>query len=224
MHSSHNPTVRISCVAPRLLCIHQNNRPTSVCPALCTDINECAQPGICGPGQCYNTIGNYTCICPVDYMQVNGGNNCMGRPALRCLSVMPWHSWDLTQSFLYTQTWGRVTATGTSTLTTWHAMGSWTSTWPKRCAAAPTTLAEHGTNHVNSVLCPALVRCHTYTHIMRGFKGLYVHCHELLSSMPSDDFAILCGSERPGYYIDITTGRVIGKFGVSPFNILGNEK
>uniref|UniRef100_A0A3Q3JSI8 Fibrillin 1 n=1 Tax=Monopterus albus TaxID=43700 RepID=A0A3Q3JSI8_MONAL len=44
---------------------------------VCEDINECERPGICGPGQCYNTIGNYTCICPVDYMQVNGGNNCM---------------------------------------------------------------------------------------------------------------------------------------------------
>lgn len=29
--------------------------------------------------------------------------------------------------------------------------------------------------------------------------------------MHLDEFAILCGSERPGYYIDITTGRVIGK-------------
>lgn len=42
------------------------------------DVNECENPGICGPGQCYNTIGNYTCVCPPDYMQVNGGNNCMG--------------------------------------------------------------------------------------------------------------------------------------------------
>ncbi len=49
--------------------------------SLCADVNECERPGICGPGQCYNTIGNYTCICPVDYMQVNGGNNCMGRSA-----------------------------------------------------------------------------------------------------------------------------------------------
>lgn len=34
--------------------------------------------GICGPGTCYNTQGNYTCVCPPEYMQVNGGNNCMG--------------------------------------------------------------------------------------------------------------------------------------------------
>lgn len=38
----------------------------------------------------------------------------------------------------------------------------------------------------------------------------------------SDEFAILCGSERPGYYIDITTGRVIGK--ISPFKGLRGEE
>ncbi|XP_029819725.1 LOW QUALITY PROTEIN: fibrillin-2 [Manacus vitellinus] len=42
------------------------------------DIDECsAHIGICGPGTCYNTLGNYTCVCPPEYMQVNGGNNCM---------------------------------------------------------------------------------------------------------------------------------------------------
>ncbi|KAF3821503.1 hypothetical protein GH733_009545 [Mirounga leonina] len=42
------------------------------------DIDECfAHPGVCGPGTCYNTLGNYTCICPPEYMQVNGGHNCM---------------------------------------------------------------------------------------------------------------------------------------------------
>uniref|UniRef100_A0A8C0UNZ1 Fibrillin 1 n=1 Tax=Cyanistes caeruleus TaxID=156563 RepID=A0A8C0UNZ1_CYACU len=46
---------------------------------ICEDIDECvAHPGVCGPGTCYNTLGNYTCICPLEYMQVNGGHNCMG--------------------------------------------------------------------------------------------------------------------------------------------------
>lgn len=46
---------------------------------LFADIDEClVNPGICGPGTCYNTLGNYTCVCPQDYMQVNGGNKCMG--------------------------------------------------------------------------------------------------------------------------------------------------
>lgn len=65
------------------------------------DIDECfAHPGVCGPGTCYNTLGNYTCICPPEYMQVNGGHNCMGRwrsgqsvgsqslsPPTRCLGL-----------------------------------------------------------------------------------------------------------------------------------------
>ncbi|XP_067329714.1 fibrillin-2 isoform X2 [Anolis sagrei] len=45
---------------------------------ICEDIDECSTHiGICGPGTCYNTLGNYTCVCPPEYMQVNGGNNCM---------------------------------------------------------------------------------------------------------------------------------------------------
>uniref|UniRef100_A0A663MPD5 Fibrillin 3 n=1 Tax=Athene cunicularia TaxID=194338 RepID=A0A663MPD5_ATHCN len=62
-----------------------HGRPFSTCPSaltsslLCSaDIDECsAHIGICGPGTCYNTLGNYTCVCPPEYMQVNGGNNCM---------------------------------------------------------------------------------------------------------------------------------------------------
>lgn len=47
--------------------------------SLRADIDECTTHiGICGPGTCYNTLGNYTCVCPPEYMQVNGGNNCMG--------------------------------------------------------------------------------------------------------------------------------------------------
>nr|XP_054395512.1 fibrillin-3 isoform X14 [Pongo abelii] len=45
---------------------------------ICEDIDECStHAGICGPGTCYNTLGNYTCVCPAEYLQVNGGNNCM---------------------------------------------------------------------------------------------------------------------------------------------------
>lgn len=51
-------------------------------------------------------------------------------------------------------------------------------------------------------------------------EELCVHCHKLLSYIHSDEFAILCGSERPGYYIDITTGRVIGN-SFPPFKVSG---
>lgn len=85
---------KISCVAPKLKECKSDTVFTKIMDlslsSLCADVNECERPGICGPGQCYNTIGNYTCICPVDYMQVNGGNNCMGRSAFwlyQCHSV-----------------------------------------------------------------------------------------------------------------------------------------
>lgn len=48
-------------------------------PPSSADIDECSvHSGICGPGTCYNTLGNYTCVCPAEYLQVSGGNNCMG--------------------------------------------------------------------------------------------------------------------------------------------------
>ncbi|KAJ6664070.1 hypothetical protein lerEdw1_008285 [Lerista edwardsae] len=53
------------------------------------DVDECLTEGICGPGTCYNTMGNYTCICPPDYMQVNGGNNCMDEFSTLCGSQRP---------------------------------------------------------------------------------------------------------------------------------------
>jgi len=109
------------------------------------------------------------------------------------------------------QTWGRATATGTFTQRMGHVMESWPSTWPKRCAAAPTTLVVRGTNLVNSVLFPALVRSHANVYPCRKYKKLKTTFDMFIFCVHSDEFGVLCGSERPGYYIDITTGRVIGK-------------
>uniref|UniRef100_A0A665X316 Fibrillin-1 n=1 Tax=Echeneis naucrates TaxID=173247 RepID=A0A665X316_ECHNA len=121
---------------------------------VCEDINECERPGICGPGQCYNTIGNYTCICPVDYMQVNGGNNCM----------------DMRKSYCY-----------------------------RNFYSDNGTCDGELTFNMTKKMC-----CCSYN-IGRAWNKPCEQC-----PVPStDDFAILCGSERPGYYIDITTGRVI---------------
>uniref|UniRef100_UPI00358F92B7 fibrillin-2-like n=1 Tax=Myxine glutinosa TaxID=7769 RepID=UPI00358F92B7 len=59
------------CVCPPGFFLNEESR-------ICEDVDECTtSPGVCGPGTCYNTLGNYTCVCPSDYMQVNGGNNCM---------------------------------------------------------------------------------------------------------------------------------------------------
>lgn len=49
------------------------------CKVCFSDIDECVlSSGVCGPGTCYNTLGNYTCVCPQDYMQVSGGHSCIG--------------------------------------------------------------------------------------------------------------------------------------------------
>ncbi|XP_049448813.1 fibrillin-1 isoform X2 [Epinephelus fuscoguttatus] len=121
---------------------------------VCEDIDECDRPGICGPGQCYNTIGNYTCICPVDYMQVNGGNNCM----------------DMRKSYCY-----------------------------RNFYSDNGTCDGELTFNMTKKMC-----CCSYN-IGRAWNKPCEQC-----PVPStDEFAVLCGSERPGYYIDITTGRVI---------------
>uniref|UniRef100_A0A3B1JMS0 Fibrillin 1 n=1 Tax=Astyanax mexicanus TaxID=7994 RepID=A0A3B1JMS0_ASTMX len=119
-----------------------------------SDINECQEPGICGPGQCYNTIGNYTCICPPDYMQVNGGNNCM----------------DMRRSLCYRNYYSdNATCDGELTFNMTKKMCCCSynigRAWNKPCEPCPVS----GTS----------------------------------------EFAILCGSDRIGYYIDIYTGQVI---------------
>ncbi|CAL8243797.1 unnamed protein product [Lota lota] len=121
---------------------------------VCEDVNECESLGICGPGQCYNTIGNYTCICPVDYMQINGGNNCM----------------DMRKSYCYRNFY---TDNGT-------------------CDAELTF-------NMTKKMC-----CCSYN-IGRAWNKPCEQC-----PVPStSEFLRLCGSVRPGYYIDIYTGQVI---------------
>ncbi|KAM7331488.1 hypothetical protein ACRRTK_008196 [Alexandromys fortis] len=45
----------------------------------CEDIGECStHPDICSPDPGYS-LGNYTCICPAEFLQVNSGNNCVCR-------------------------------------------------------------------------------------------------------------------------------------------------
>ncbi|KAM9409241.1 fibrillin-1 isoform 1-T1 [Pholidichthys leucotaenia] len=135
------------CECPRGYALNPDTR-------VCEDINECERPGICGPGQCYNTIGNYTCICPVDYMQVNGGNNCM----------------DMRKSYCY-----------------------------RNFYSDNGTCDSELTFNMTKKMC-----CCSYN-IGRAWNKPCEQC-----PVPSsEEFAILCGSERPGYYIDITTGRVV---------------
>uniref|UniRef100_A0A4W4HGQ6 Fibrillin-1 n=1 Tax=Electrophorus electricus TaxID=8005 RepID=A0A4W4HGQ6_ELEEL len=127
------------------------NEETRVCEDRCCTAQR---PGICGPGQCYNTIGNYTCICPPDYMQVNGGNNCM----------------DMRRSLCY-----------------------------RNYYSDNATCDGELTFNMTKKMC-----CCSYN-IGRAWNKPCEVC-----PVPStNDFAVLCGSERPGYYIDIYTGQVI---------------
>ncbi|XP_046720263.1 fibrillin-1 [Silurus meridionalis] len=121
---------------------------------VCEDVNECEKPGICGPGQCYNTIGNYTCICPPDYMQVNGGNNCM----------------DMRRSLCY-----------------------------RNYYMENSTCDGELTFNMTKKMC-----CCSYN-IGRAWNKPCERC----PTPSTNEFAILCGSERPGYQIDIYTGQVI---------------
>uniref|UniRef100_A0A8C2I4K8 Fibrillin 1 n=1 Tax=Cyprinus carpio TaxID=7962 RepID=A0A8C2I4K8_CYPCA len=135
------------CECPRGFALNEDTR-------ICEDVNECERTGICGPGQCYNTIGNYTCICPPEYMQINGGNNCM----------------DMRKSLCYRNYYSdNATCDGELTF----------NTTKKFC-------------------------CCSYN-IGRAWNKPCEKC-----PIPStNEFAVLCGSERPGYFIDIYTGQVI---------------
>lgn len=154
-------------------CSQKHNKKAAVAPhslPVCSllDVNECETPGICGPGTCYNTVGNYTCICPPDYMQVNGGNNCMGMcwGFFKALSpcIRPGRSSSLRVAYCiglrfssFSQIWEEVCVTEITMLTIKPVMVSCSSIWPRKCAAVPTTLDVHGINLVNSVLSRAQV-------------------------------------------------------------------
>ncbi|XP_052387608.1 fibrillin-1 isoform X2 [Carassius gibelio] len=121
---------------------------------ICEDVDECKHPGICGPGQCYNTIGNYTCICPPEYMQINGGNNCM----------------DMRKSLCY-----------------------------RNYYSDNATCDGELTYNMTKKFC-----CCSYN-IGRAWNKPCEKC-----PVPStNEFAVLCGSKIPGYFIDIYTGQVI---------------
>lgn len=80
--SASSDTWNMSLVVNRFLwltsCCHLD---TAVCVflRLCvTDINECLTMGICEEGNCLNTEGSYTCICPKGYTTIDGRPGCQG--------------------------------------------------------------------------------------------------------------------------------------------------
>ena len=52
------------------------------------DLDECANiPGLCGVGECSNTVGSYFCKCPQGYYTSLDGSKCIGEPPVT-LAVM----------------------------------------------------------------------------------------------------------------------------------------
>ena len=44
------------------------------------DIDECSLDRFMCAGECKNTIGSYTCMCPDGYELYNDATSCMGKP------------------------------------------------------------------------------------------------------------------------------------------------
>lgn len=136
------------CDCPRGFYLNEETR-------VCEDLNECiSSPGICGPGTCFNTLGNYTCICPPDYMQVNGGNNCM----------------DMRKSFCFKNFY-----------------------------------SENGTCDGELPFNMSKKLCCCAYNIGKAWNRPCEQC-----PLPvTNEYVLLCGSQRPGYIIDITTGQPV---------------
>ncbi|KAL7980060.1 hypothetical protein Chor_001328 [Crotalus horridus] len=160
---------------------YQLNEETRVCD----DVNECDIAGICGPGTCYNTIGNFTCICPPDYLQVNGGNNCMGRRIRGFVMI------DDDDD-------GGGGGGGGGLLTCFFSLVA----DMRRSLCYRNYNAENQTCDGELLFNMTKKMCCCSYNIGRAWNRPCEQC-----PIPStDEFSSLCGSQRPGYFIDIFTG------------------
>ncbi|XP_034735795.1 fibrillin-1 isoform X2 [Etheostoma cragini] len=204
----------------------------------CTDIDECEEsPDICDGGQCTNTPGTYQCLCFDGFMSSEDMKTCLDvdecelNPNI-CLSG---NCENTKGSFICHCDLGYSVRKGTTGCTDvneceqtgicgpgqcYNTIGNYTCVCPvdymqvnggnncmdmRKSYCYRNFYSDNGTCDGELTFNMTKKMCCCSYNIGRAWNKPCEQC-----PVPSsDEFAILCGSKRPGYYIDITTGRVI---------------
>uniref|UniRef100_A0A8D0AR74 Fibrillin-1 n=1 Tax=Sander lucioperca TaxID=283035 RepID=A0A8D0AR74_SANLU len=160
------------------------------------DINECQElPGLCQGGQCINTFGSFQCECPRGYALNTDTRVCEDVNECERTGICgPGQCYNTIGNYTCICPVDYMQVNGGN-----NCMDMRKSYCYRNFYSDNGTCDGELTFNMTKKMC-----CCSYN-IGRAWNKPCEQC-----PIPStDEFAILCGSERPGYYIDITTGRVI---------------